>query len=137
VPDPENTKMAPTQWLLETWANLKSSGEMDHVWPPKQMLQIATLTVVEQAMYGKTVFCQHHTSWYRGDMWRRMVDMIPVVIASTRGSIGDRRIQGSDSRGRSANERYSGVDRRVRRLARRKCYRVRIHTQVRDGEGPD
>jgi hypothetical protein len=39
--------MAPTHWPLKIWANLKLSGEMDHVWPPKK---IATLTVVEQAV---------------------------------------------------------------------------------------
>jgi hypothetical protein len=62
---PVNTKMAPTHWPLEIWANLKSSGEMDHVWPPKE---IATLTVVEQATRTqKTVICQHTTSL--ADMW--------------------------------------------------------------------
>jgi hypothetical protein len=50
---PVKVKMAPRHWLLETWASLKSSGEMDHVFPPKE---IATLTVVEQAVDGINSF---------------------------------------------------------------------------------
>jgi len=43
----ENVKTAPRHWLPEVCCNLKSSGEMDHVWPPKES---ATLTFVEQAV---------------------------------------------------------------------------------------
>ena len=42
----ENVKMDPRHWLLDTCCNLKSLGEMDQVWPPKESV---TLTVVEQA----------------------------------------------------------------------------------------
>jgi hypothetical protein len=41
---PVKTKMAQRHWLLETWASLKSSGVIDHIWPQKE------LTVVERAM---------------------------------------------------------------------------------------
>jgi hypothetical protein len=39
--------MAPGHWPVEICASLKSSEEMDHAWPPKE---IATLTAVEQAV---------------------------------------------------------------------------------------
>jgi hypothetical protein len=54
---PVKTKMAPRHWLLETWATLKSSGEMDHVCSPKE---IATLTVVEQAVDRNNRICSIH-----------------------------------------------------------------------------
>jgi hypothetical protein len=92
---------------------------MDHVWPPKE---IATLTDVEQAMENENSILSTQ-NWYGRDVATH-VEIMPSVIASTRSSIGDRRIQGSDLGGRSANERCSGVDRQVRNLARRKCYRV-------------
>jgi hypothetical protein len=42
-----DTKTAPRHSLFDIWATLKSSEEMAHDWPPKE---IATLTVVEQAI---------------------------------------------------------------------------------------
>jgi hypothetical protein len=49
---PVDTKMAPNTLVARdfSWANLKSSGEMDHVWLPKE---ITTWTVVKQAMGKK------------------------------------------------------------------------------------
>lgn len=41
------SKKAPRHWLLDSLVSLKSSGEIDQLWPPKES---ATLTVVEQAM---------------------------------------------------------------------------------------
>lgn len=49
--DPLNTKMDPTHCPLEVCESLKSAGEMDHDWPPKEN---ATLTLVEHAMESKT-----------------------------------------------------------------------------------
>jgi len=49
--DPVYTKIDPTHWPLEICVNLKSTGEIDHDWPPKEN---ATSTVVEHAM--KTFF---------------------------------------------------------------------------------
>ena len=48
--DPVNTKMDPTHWLLEICVSLKSTGEMDHDWPPNEN---AMLTLVEHAMETK------------------------------------------------------------------------------------
>jgi hypothetical protein len=55
--DPEYTKMDPTHWPLEICAELKSVGEIDQDWPPKEN---ATLTVVEHAMEMK--ICQHNST---------------------------------------------------------------------------
>lgn len=49
--------MAPRHWLFDIWASLKSSEEMVHDWPPKE---IATLTVVEQAIYSNFVNALHY-----------------------------------------------------------------------------
>ena len=68
--------------------------------------------------------------------WQRTVEIITLVIASTRSGVGNLSIYGSDLSSRSANKRCSRVDRSVRRLARRKCYRVGIHSNILDGEGP-
>jgi len=55
--DPAYTKMDPTHWPLDICAVLKSVGEMDHNWPPKDN---AMLTVVEHAM--ETIFFSQYTS---------------------------------------------------------------------------
>jgi hypothetical protein len=50
--DPVYTKIDPTHCPLEICANWKSTGEMDHDWPPKEN---ATLMVVEQAIETKVL----------------------------------------------------------------------------------
>ena len=127
---PLNTKMDPTHWLLEICDDGKSAGAMDHVCPPKE---IATLTVVEHAIQK---FCQHARSAATLIRLQRTIEIISVVIASARDRVRNLSIYRSDFSSRPANKRCSCVDRRVRRLPRRKCYRVRIHSQVLNGKRP-
>ncbi len=51
-----NSKIDPTHWPLEICVNLKSAGEIDHDWPPKEN---ATLTGVEQAV-ERYIFLSTH-----------------------------------------------------------------------------
>jgi len=54
---PVKTKMDPTHWPLEICAILKSAGEMDHDWPPKEN---ATSIDVEHAMETSNFFLSIH-----------------------------------------------------------------------------
>src|SRR6266403_718410 len=130
---PVKTKIDLTHWPLEICAILKSAGEMDHGWPPKEN---ATSTDVEHAMETVIFLVNTVTPVLRQENWQRMVEIIALVIASTRSGVGNLSIYGSDLSNRSADKRCSRVGRSVRRLARRKCYRVEIHSNVPDGEGP-
>ena len=112
LPELSSSKKAPRHWLFDSWVSLKSSGEMDQLWPPKAR---ATLTVVEQA--------KERTSSTQGvdklEVKRvRTVGVIPLVIASSRGGTGNLSIQLTDLSGGSANQRCARVDRSLRGAGR-------------------
>ena len=89
-----SSEKAPRHWPLDSLATLKSSGEIDQLWPPKER---ATLTVVEQAE-GKV------SPSNKLEVKRvRTVGVISLVIASESGGTGNLSEELTDLRGGSAN----------------------------------